>query len=145
MHRPRVPFFFFFQAEDGIRDATVTGVQTCALLIFTTIKAKGEAAEWDAEAAVGPEVVVAGREAAVDTRAVAVAAVVNVVPRNRAPMARKFSSGFPKKRVDVSLKSLRRKPSEISMTTLSRNYASNTTWALRPIKTARPPVIITLS
>src|SRR5438128_5285264 len=29
-------FFFFFQAEDGIRDATVTGVQTCALPIFTT-------------------------------------------------------------------------------------------------------------
>src|SRR5207245_8673521 len=27
-------FFFFFQAEDGIRDATVTGVQTCALPIF---------------------------------------------------------------------------------------------------------------
>src|SRR6266542_2336851 len=26
-------FFFFFQAEDGIRDATVTGVQTCALPI----------------------------------------------------------------------------------------------------------------
>src|SRR3972149_9744550 len=28
-------FFFFFQAEDGIRDLTVTGVQTCALPIFT--------------------------------------------------------------------------------------------------------------
>src|SRR5208282_6661394 len=27
-------FFFFFQAEDGIRDATVTGVQTCALPIY---------------------------------------------------------------------------------------------------------------
>src|SRR5207245_7458732 len=27
-------FLFFFQAEDGIRDATVTGVQTCALPIF---------------------------------------------------------------------------------------------------------------
>src|SRR5437867_6619405 len=26
-------FFFFFQAEDGIRDRTVTGVQTCALPI----------------------------------------------------------------------------------------------------------------
>src|SRR6266498_5244571 len=26
-------FFFFFQAEDGIRDADVTGVQTCALPI----------------------------------------------------------------------------------------------------------------
>src|SRR5207245_6210551 len=27
-------YFFFFQAEDGIRDATVTGVQTCALPIY---------------------------------------------------------------------------------------------------------------
>src|SRR5438105_11264351 len=26
-------FFFFFQAEDGIRDPLVTGVQTCALPI----------------------------------------------------------------------------------------------------------------
>src|SRR2546427_4309055 len=29
-----IVFFFFFQAEDGIRDLTVTGVQTCALPIF---------------------------------------------------------------------------------------------------------------
>src|ERR1022692_1603868 len=28
-------FFFFFQAEDGIRDYKVTGVQTCALPIYT--------------------------------------------------------------------------------------------------------------
>src|SRR5439155_12761234 len=29
-------FFFFFQAEDGIRDGHVTGVQTCALPIYAT-------------------------------------------------------------------------------------------------------------
>src|SRR2546430_12542135 len=29
-------WFFFFQAEDGIRDLTVTGVQTCALPISST-------------------------------------------------------------------------------------------------------------
>src|SRR5258708_22828292 len=29
-----VTFFFFFQAEDGIRDDLVTGVQTCALPIL---------------------------------------------------------------------------------------------------------------
>src|SRR2546430_5129300 len=29
----RMPDGFFFQAEDGIRDLTVTGVQTCALPI----------------------------------------------------------------------------------------------------------------
>src|SRR2546425_4419389 len=31
-------FFFFFQAEDGIRDKLVTGVQTCALPIWTMLK-----------------------------------------------------------------------------------------------------------
>src|SRR5438128_7213805 len=30
---------FFFQAEDGIRDATVTGVQTCALPISDRLPA----------------------------------------------------------------------------------------------------------
>src|SRR5437667_9114020 len=29
-------FFFFFQAEDGIRDRDLTGVQTCALPIWLT-------------------------------------------------------------------------------------------------------------
>src|SRR5256886_13804415 len=31
-------FFFFFQAEDGIRDLTVTGVQTCALPICAAVR-----------------------------------------------------------------------------------------------------------
>src|SRR5437870_11862853 len=31
-------FFFFFQAEDGIRDGHVTGVQTCALPIYGGLK-----------------------------------------------------------------------------------------------------------
>src|SRR6266545_5919356 len=30
-------FFFFFQAEDGIRDKLVTGVQTCALPISGSV------------------------------------------------------------------------------------------------------------
>src|SRR5206468_10175789 len=30
--------FFFFQAEDGIRDLIVTGVQTCALPIFFVVR-----------------------------------------------------------------------------------------------------------
>src|SRR2546430_12712385 len=29
-----IDYSFFFQAEDGIRDLTVTGVQTCALPIY---------------------------------------------------------------------------------------------------------------
>src|SRR5690606_2094945 len=35
-----VVFFFFFQAEDGIRDFHVTGVQTCALPICCDTLAK---------------------------------------------------------------------------------------------------------
>src|SRR5437879_12365477 len=30
--------FFFFQAEDGIRDTSVTGVQTCALPISVSLR-----------------------------------------------------------------------------------------------------------
>src|SRR5688572_32935494 len=37
-----VAIFFFFQAEDGIRDLTVTGVQTCALPIYC----RGVAGRW---------------------------------------------------------------------------------------------------
>src|SRR5207249_6544648 len=33
--------FFFFQAEDGIRDRNVTGVQTCALPIYWTLVMDG--------------------------------------------------------------------------------------------------------
>src|SRR2546427_978169 len=40
--------FFFFQAEDGIRDLTVTGVQTCALPIWTFDA--HASADWQAEA-----------------------------------------------------------------------------------------------
>src|SRR5205085_7294490 len=39
-------FFFFFQAEDGIRDLTVTGVQTCALpILFSIVLILRECAE----------------------------------------------------------------------------------------------------
>src|SRR2546421_5359832 len=34
-------YFFFFQAEDGIRDLIVTGVQTCALPILRGRKSRG--------------------------------------------------------------------------------------------------------
>src|SRR5437763_10586410 len=33
-HKSKFLIFIFFQAEDGIRDTSVTGVQTCALPIF---------------------------------------------------------------------------------------------------------------
>src|SRR5688572_33264337 len=43
-----VLFFFFFQAEDGIRDLTVTGVQTCALPICYTSFGREHAKGFDA-------------------------------------------------------------------------------------------------
>src|SRR5256885_4387302 len=47
----RVSRLFFFQAEDGIRDYKVTGVQTCALPIFGFVNlliADFEKANWTA-------------------------------------------------------------------------------------------------
>src|SRR6266508_5015593 len=40
-------FFFFFQAEDGIRDGHVTGVQTCALPISQRCEVSGARPEQD--------------------------------------------------------------------------------------------------
>src|SRR5207245_7694604 len=53
-------FIFFFQAEDGIRDATVTGVQTCALPIFDRGPAGGHAELRDVEVGVAGEVAADG-------------------------------------------------------------------------------------
>src|SRR6267143_2866957 len=60
--RSDILLFFFFQAEDGIRDGTVTGVQTCALPIsFTDSSRAIVVALWllvgrrvDVEIAIGP-------------------------------------------------------------------------------------------
>src|SRR3989454_4867802 len=41
-------FFFFFQAEDGIRDYKVTGVQTCALPISSVSAISCSAWRWEA-------------------------------------------------------------------------------------------------
>src|SRR5256885_17001911 len=50
-------FFFFFQAEDGIRDYKVTGVQTCALPIYMVLSVVGlclaGGADYDEAAALG--------------------------------------------------------------------------------------------
>src|SRR3712207_2596351 len=41
IHRSGLESFFFFQAEDGIRDIGVTGVQTCALPIYAIVAPRG--------------------------------------------------------------------------------------------------------
>src|SRR3989441_4783540 len=55
-------FFFFFQAEDGIRDKLVTGVQTCALPIST--KSAIEALEQDPQ--MGPHLFSPGIRQCID-------------------------------------------------------------------------------
>src|SRR2546421_9330315 len=44
--------FFFFQAEDGIRDLIVTGVQTCALPIYPDLKPE-VSTEWEVGTEIG--------------------------------------------------------------------------------------------
>src|SRR2546429_1622623 len=53
--------FFFFQAEDGIRDVAVTGVQTCALPIFMLLKRvhRGETLGYGCTFEVSREMIVA--------------------------------------------------------------------------------------
>src|SRR3712207_7879900 len=48
-------FFFFFQAEDGIRDIGVTGVQTCALPILEEEEEEGGQEEFRMDAETGTE------------------------------------------------------------------------------------------
>src|SRR2546429_6795411 len=50
MH-PSSVIHFFFQAEDGIRDVAVTGVQTCALPIFEDVTCQS----WSRSQEVEPE------------------------------------------------------------------------------------------
>src|SRR5689334_23673988 len=53
-------FVFVFQAEEGIRDGTVTGVQTCALPIYDVPRASASAtaavtAGWVCPRIIGPQ------------------------------------------------------------------------------------------
>src|SRR2546430_12925103 len=57
-----IRFVFFFQAEDGIRDLTVTGVQTCALPISGQLREQADGLVTDLQA--GNAVAAAARIAA---------------------------------------------------------------------------------
>src|SRR2546426_9229468 len=61
MGSEKEPSDFFFQAEDGIRDYKVTGVQTCALPIYPVARPQG--IERDLfDGPVGTEAMCLGRE-----------------------------------------------------------------------------------
>src|SRR2546430_6217313 len=91
---------FFFQAEDGIRDLTVTGVQTCALPIFAVHAQRrvpvprfdyfvAGRLEHDADRAPQQRVVVDDQ----DARHRAATRPARPAPGARAPPARKASGG----------------------------------------------------
>src|SRR3989442_1364285 len=90
---------FFFQAEDGIRDADVTGVQTCALPIFfdlpvpvlLTLKSKKVATPPAAATAVVPLSVL---PPALLPSATVTAAVNPVATLPKASSARTFTAGL---------------------------------------------------
>src|SRR2546426_12516706 len=86
-------YFFFFQAEDGIRDYKVTGVQTCALPIFFPANSSPDTAEYllVPQATTGsPDLstsfMLAGSAAAAAAPALAVGA--QVMPSPRSPAGR---------------------------------------------------------
>src|SRR5256885_15191286 len=92
--------FFFFQAEDGIRDYKVTGVQTCALPIYTQgrkvlASIPGIAGVKQVALTADPDVVFASASAGgevvlIDTRAMKVLARISV---NGSPDAIDYDSG----------------------------------------------------
>src|SRR5256885_3010772 len=96
-------FFFFFQAEDGIRDYKVTGVQTCALPIsFAVFVAAGLAA--------GSVVFVSPKQntAAANDRATATTAIRVLIMRRFGQKCRKAS---------ISIRAQRRQRRSISLVT----------------------------
>src|SRR5438067_5582861 len=89
-------FLFFFQAEDGIRDRNVTGVQTCALPISSVPRAGEE-----------EDVEIVAADDAVQMR------VEEVQPRRRAPVPEEArlhvlrTERLPEERVEIGRASCR--------------------------------------
>src|SRR6266496_4721438 len=71
-------FFFFFQAEDGIRDLYVTGVQTCALPILLALTLTWGALLDPAESVAGLHGTLTGRTLDVRLAAAPVVAGVGI-------------------------------------------------------------------
>src|SRR5699024_11521060 len=77
---------FFFQAEDGIRDRNVTGVQTCALPIFIIATASVIPNCWK-KTPVEPEIKVTGTKIADITKVIdTIAPAISLMPSTAASM-----------------------------------------------------------
>src|SRR5256885_12192277 len=72
-----VLFFFFFQAEDGIRDYKVTGVQTCALPIFVIANA---GVSWGVDTSMREDIDTMQQVLAVNTMGVAASFLPFIAP-----------------------------------------------------------------
>src|SRR5579862_2684204 len=84
-----IVFFFFFQAEDGIRDGTVTGVQTCALPISTNdtpARHHRQPAQTASPTAAAPNRAAAPPPAAARQPAQSPAAAAQRAPARKAPL-----------------------------------------------------------
>src|SRR2546430_3445637 len=95
--------FFFFQAEDGIRDLTVTGVQTCALPIY-----RGDTAVPDGAAGAGQRR--SGATATGSRRAVPEAGPGALRGRSRVPHRRATGAGGARRGRGVALARAYRRP-----------------------------------
>src|SRR5207302_7525317 len=82
-------FFFFFQAEDGIRDFHVTGVQTCALPISSKSAPSRSATRAVALRALKPHV--------------QVVVVVRLVPHQAFARAPEIGRASCRERVEISV------------------------------------------
>src|SRR6266581_4427668 len=77
-------FLFFFQAEDGIRDGRVTGVQTCALPILVASKGGDDRdPDWFRNLMAHPEIelTMAGRRRSMLARRASAAEKAELWPR----------------------------------------------------------------
>src|SRR5436305_1565264 len=87
-----VEVVFFFQAEDGIRDADVTGVQTCALPICSTLTGAGSRMLFEVLEAGAVDVLPKPR---VDTRQFLLESTVRVCDAVRAAARAKLRGSRP--------------------------------------------------
>src|SRR2546430_7605599 len=76
---------FFFQAEDGIRDLTVTGVQTCALPIFAKQFVEADWDELEDGTRWSQSVPSSSSSQSASTNCFAIAIVLTISSRNRPP------------------------------------------------------------
>src|SRR2546430_465418 len=85
--------FFFCQAEDGIRDLTVTGVQTCALPISTSRRSRAGSRQRRRTACSSKP-----RDRAAGRLGLRVRELAGGVPRPRRPRRRRDRAGHPRRR-----------------------------------------------